>query len=367
MATEKDSPFVLEHVRRRLGDIGQVASVRPVRLQDGPEDGVRALDVRVAGGLHVLVLTDRGMDLGPAWHLGHPLAWISPTGVVHPAFAERRTWLRSFHGGLLVTAGLQNVGPECEDADEAHGLHGRASNTPARGVRWEVREDGPVPLVEISGIVRESAVFGSDLQLTRTLRFPVGRPCVELHDVVENRGYAPAPLMLLYHFNLGWPVVDEDAIFVAPDRTVVPFDPLAAANLADHATLGPPVAGAGPEVFEHVLEPVPQIATVGVVNERFAPTGGLGVAIDYRPAQLPRLWQWRMRGHGMYLTGVEPANCGVRGRDVERAGDAVDILGPGERRTFDLTVTAHAGEGAACFARCAGVSTVTTSPGRNEQ
>jgi hypothetical protein len=345
----------------RVGDLAQVASVRPVRLQDGPEDGTRALDVRVAGGLHVLVLTDRGMDLGPAWHLGQPLAWVSPTGAVHPSFTQDHAWLRSFHGGLLVTAGLQNVGPDCEDAGERHPLHGRASSTSARGVRWDVRTDGPAPVVEVSGVVRETSVFGADLRLTRTLRFPAGRPVVELHDVVENCGFDPAPLMLLYHFNLGWPVVDDGARLVAPPHRAVARDELAEPGLADHDLIGPPRAAAPPEVFEHLLDAPGEVVEAGVVNPGHEPTGGLGVTVAYRPAQLPRLWHWRMLGQGMYMTGIEPANCGVGGRLAERAAGAVDVLAPGERRTFDLAVTAHAGAAAARLLSPAAATAATVS------
>ena len=97
--------------RPELGDLSQVASAREVRLMDGSEDGVRAIDVRVAGGIHAMVLVDRGMDIGPAWFEGYPLGWQSPTGIVHPAFFRDDVWLRSFHGGLMFTAGLQNVRP----------------------------------------------------------------------------------------------------------------------------------------------------------------------------------------------------------------------------------------------------------------
>jgi len=332
-----------QRLHPRVGDLSQVASVRPVRLQDGPEDGTRALDVRVAGGLHLLVLADRGMDLGPAWHLGQPLAWVSPTGAVHPSFMQDHAWLRAFPGGLLVTAGMQNVGPECEDGGERHPLHGRASSTPARGVRWNVRTDGPVPVVEVSGVVREASVFGADLRLTRTLRVPAGRPVVEIHDVVENHGFAAAPLMLLYHFNLGWPVVDDGARLVAPPHRAIARDELAEPGLSDHESIGPPRAGASPEVFEHVLDDSGPVVEAGIVNPAFEPTGGIGVTVTYRPAQLPRLWHWRMLGQGMYLTGIEPANCGVSGRLAERAAGAVDVLAPGERRTFELSVAAHTG------------------------
>lgn len=341
-----------ETVRPRLGDVSQVASVRPVTLDDGPERGVRALDVRTAGGLHVLVLTDRGMDLGPAWCEGHPLAWISPTGVVHPSLSTENGWLRSFHGGLLVTAGLQNVGDPCVDGGETHGLHGRASSLPARGVRWDVLTGTGMPVVEITGTLRETAVYGADLVLSRTLRLTVGEPVLELRDVVENRGFESAALMILYHFNIGWPVADVGARFVAPARAVIPYE-RRSNGVAQHERLGPPRPGAPEEVFEHVLEEPPEEVTVGVVNERFDATGGLGVSISYHPRELPRLWQWQTARPGLYLVAVEPANCGISGRSAERAGGAVDVLAPGERRTFALTLRAHTGAAAARFAAVA--------------
>ncbi len=45
----------------------------------------------------------------------------------------------------------------------------------------------------------------------------------------------------------------------------------------------------------------------------------------------------------MYLTGLEPANCGILGRAEERAAGSLDYLEPGERRSFALTVRAALG------------------------
>jgi hypothetical protein len=119
--SENGGPLPLDQLRRRIGDLSQLVSTRSVRLGDGNEDGVRAVDVRVTGGLSALVLTDRGMDLGPAWVAGHQVSWQSTTGIVGPAHYDETNWLRSFHGGLLVTCGLQNVGPDSVDEGVAHG------------------------------------------------------------------------------------------------------------------------------------------------------------------------------------------------------------------------------------------------------
>jgi len=340
----------LGELRRRIGDLSQLVSTREVRLQDGNEDGVRAIDVRVTGGLSALVLADRGLDIGPAWVAGHPLAWQSSTGIVGPAHFDETAWLRSFHGGLMVTCGLQNVGPACEDGGASFGVHGRASHIPARNVTHRVIEDDGRLVAEVSGEVRETDVYGVDLVLRRTLRFPMGEPVVELRDEVENAGYKPAGLMLLYHCNIGYPVVADGAVLIAPDAEVVPRDPPAAALLGEHATYPAPDDDFDQLVYEHQLrDPGASRASIAIANPAYSPTGGIALAVEYDPRQLPHLWQWRMLAPGMYLTGLEPATCGILGRAAERERDTIVWLAPGERRRSDLTIRATTGPAVAAM------------------
>lgn len=344
------SEYAVSAVHAKVGDAAQVAQVRAVRFDEGPERGTGALDVRMAGGIHALVLTDRGMDLGPVWYQGHPLAWITGTGPVHPAFGNDSNWLRLFHGGLLVTAGLENVGLPSNDQGIAHGLHGRASMTPARNVHWKSVPEEP-GAVEIVGTIREVSVHGTDLELTRTYRFRPGSDSFSIHDELTNRGFAEAPVFLLYHFNIGYPVVDAGAMVIAPPHEAIAFDPPSAESLDRHLLIDGPSADAAVEVFELAIRPSTGTwSTIGVVNRRFAPTGGIGLAISYRPEQLPRLWEWRMLGEGRYVVGLEPSTAGLRGRAVECADAGVDMLGPGECRTFDLHVRVATGRVDEAFA-----------------
>ncbi len=330
--------------RPELGDLGQVASGRFIRLGDGAEEGVRAIDVRVAGGIHALVIADRGLDIGQAWCSGYPLAWQSPTGIVHPSYFRDDVWLRSFHGGLLFTAGLQNVGSAVRDGDEHHGLHGRLSNLPARNVTVDTEEDERGLAVVVRGEVRETTVYGVDLVLHRTLRFPVGDPRIELNDEIENRGFVPAPVFVLYHINFGYPVVAATSRLFAPPAEVVGWDAVSRAAEPDHDRFVPPTPGFPVQVFEHRLAASgPDRIRVGIVNDEFEPSGGIGAVVEYDRRLLPRLWQWRMLAQGIYVTGIEPANCGLFGRVAEREAGALDQLAPGARRAFGVTLRAAIG------------------------
>jgi len=333
------------HLRRRIGDASQLVSTRSARLADGSEDGVRVIDARASGGLSVLILADRGLDLGPVWAAGHQVSWQSTTGVVHPAYFAERDWLRSFHGGLLTTCGLQNVGLPSDDEGTSHGLHGRISNVPARNVSHRVLEEDGRLVAEISGEMRETDVFGSDLLLRRRIRLPMGETVVHVEDEVVNQGFAPTAMLVLYHVNVGYPVVADGARLIGPPAQVVGRDEAAQAIVAEHASFAPPQDGAREHVFEHrLIEPGAARASISVANPDHAATGGIAVTVTWDPRQLPRLWQWRMLGPGMYVTGLEPANCGLGGRSAERAAGTLEVLAPGASRRSGVTIRVSLGD-----------------------
>jgi hypothetical protein len=150
--------------------------------------------------------------------------------------------------------------------------------------------------------------------------------------------------MLLYHVNVGYPVVAPGSRLLAPDAEVVPRDEPAAVLLAEHADFPAPQDGFEQLVYEHRLRrPEAERATIAIVNPGWEPTGGIGVRVKYDPRQLPHLWQWRMLAPGMYLTGLEPATCGILGRAAERERGTLVTLQPGERRPFDVTIRALVG------------------------
>jgi hypothetical protein len=340
----------LSELRRHVGDLSQLVSTREMRLTDGAEDGVRVIDARASGGLSALILADRGLDLGPVWAAGHQVGWQSSTGVVHPAFFDEDVWLRSFHGGLLTTCGLQNIGLPSEEDGVRYGLHGRISNIPARNVCHRVVEQDGRLVAEVSGELRETDVFGADLLLRRRLRLPMGETVVHVHDEILNQGYAETSLMLLYHCNLGYPVVAEGARLITPPAEVIPRDDAARELFDERGDFLSPTDGFAERVYDHHITGLDTPASASVVNPGYEPTGGIAVTVTWDPSQLPRMWQWRMQGPGTYVCGLEPGNCGLAGRAAERAAGDVESLTPGEKREFDLSIRISLGADAAALA-----------------
>ncbi len=325
-------------LRRRVGRLGQAFGVESFVFDDGPACGVRALRVRAGGGLAFEVLADRGMDLGAVEYLGVPLARLSPNGVVGPQHyePEGEGWLRSFGGGLLVTCGLQNVGEPSEKDGEELGLHGRISNIPASNVSHEAVWDEDGCVLEVRGKVRESRVFGADLVLHRTISVRVGEARIRIEDTITNEGFDPQPLMLLYHVNLGWPLLDESARLTGPGRPGEPPEPRdeeARTGLEAWDRFDGPTPGFRERVFHH--RPISDDA--GWAEARLENPGlGLAFSVRFRPDELPEMVQWTMTGEGTYTVGLEPATCRVGGRAAEEAAGRVIQLSPGESCRFRL-------------------------------
>jgi galactose mutarotase-like enzyme len=329
-------------LQQRVGRLQQVAGIEPFVFEEGLAHGVRALRFKTGGGLSLDVLCDRGMDLGAAEYRGVPLAWLSPTGVVAPHFRELqgKGWLRSFGGGLLVTCGLQNVGEPSVRNGEELGLHGRISNTPATLLAREVRWDGENCLLQARAEVRESKVFGADLVLTRTISARVGEPRVQIEDTVRNDGHASEPLMLLYHINLGWPLLDETTRLLGPGDPGEPPEPRdaeAQKGLKHWDSFATPTPGFRERVFYHR----PRADAQGWAEARLenpSLEGGLALSVRLRPEELPHFVQWTMTGEGTYVIGLEPATCRVGGYQREEAEGRVIHLAPGESRRFQLQI-----------------------------
>ena len=241
--------------------------------------------------------------------------------------------------GLLTTCGLQNVGLPSEEGGRSYGLHGRISNIPARNVTHRVIEQDGRLVAEISGEMRETDVFGADLRLRRRITLPMGELVLHVEDEVKNEGHAASALMLLYHVNVGYPIVADGARLITPEADVTPRDEHAREGMGERATFPAPADGFVEQVYRHELAQTDAgQVSASIVNPEYTPSGGIGLTLSWDPRQLPRMWQWRMLGPGMYLTGLEPANCGLAGRAAERDAGTISELQPGESRRFGITI-----------------------------
>jgi hypothetical protein len=334
-----------DELRARIGGAEQLCGVERVVLDDGPGRGIRAAVLRTGTGLEAEVLLDRAMDLGRASFRGHSLCYRAPVGEAHPAYYDPNglSWLRTCGAGMLATCGLQNVGSPCEDEGRAHGLHGGFSATPAHDVSVQAGWEGNQYRFRITGKIREVTplgFFGPNVCVTRTVSGALGSNAIRIDDTVVNEGFTPAPLMYLYHVNVGFPVLDEGSRVVVASRKTEPRDATAKAGAANWDRGDAPQPGYAEQVFFHdVIPDAKGVGRAALVAPERPDTEPLALVVEYDAEALPKFIQWKQMGAGVYVMGLEPANCLVMGRADARKRGMLTTLAPGEEHKFWLRIS----------------------------
>jgi Domain of unknown function (DUF4432) len=287
----------------RVGRLEQLAGVRLVEGGDGAERGVRLLRCSTGAGFEFEILVDRGFDVGGAWLGGQP-------------------------------------------------LHGRYTGLPARLAGYGARWDGDDCVLWAEGEVVQAALFGEQLMLRRRIEADLGGISLRITDTVVNIGPTPCPHMMLYHCNVGFPVVDAGAELVYPAG---PGTCVSSARTIDYRELTGPQAGFVEECYEHDMRAGADAMVGAAVVNRAA---GLGVFQRYDPATLPRHITWRQLGTVAYVVAMEPSTNRDAGRFDARERGELAYLAPGEERRYRLEIGALDGRDAietfAAGARAAG-------------
>jgi hypothetical protein len=342
-----------QHTRRQLaersGSLSQFAGVRLMTLGDGVERGIRMLEFRTGTGLRFTALVDRALDLADCEFRGQSIGWHSPAGFRHPGLHEYEgegglAWARSF-SGLLVTCGLDHILFMNEvPADNyvyspkktvSHSLHGRVGTIPARLNGYGERWDGDRCMLWAEGTIQQAAVFGEDLHLIRRIEVEVGTNEIRLLDRVVNHGFCRTPHMYCYHINVGYPVLDEGARYLAPINDVV----WAAHGGADYRkqkvgyrTLPAPQMNFHEQVWQHELGINEDgIQPAAIVNDRL----GLGFEVTTRKAQFPCMYQWQNLQAGQYAFGIEPSTNHVLGNLAARKRGEMIWLEHDQERSYE--------------------------------
>ncbi|MFH1739695.1 MAG: aldose 1-epimerase family protein [bacterium] len=333
--------YAAKQIRRLIGRTQQIGGIRQGRFEGGPEDNARFLQFETGTGFSFTVLPDRGMDIASAKYCGASLSWDSPCGEAHPSFYEPEGlgWLRTFYGGLVCTCGLTWMGAPCVDKGEPLGLHGRYSHLPCRNFQVGEEWEGDNCVIWAQGEMRETVVFGVNVLLRRRISTVLGSNTIVLEDRVTNEGFQSTPHMMLYHINLGFPVVSPGSRLLSPAKEVQPRDEEAADGLARYNRFDPPKPGYKEKVYFHEMPSDRKgMVTVALVNRGFNNRRGLGVVVRYRKKELPRFIQWKNMGATTYVCGLEPANSLVMGRAYERKHGTLQSLRAGETREYRVEI-----------------------------
>lgn len=319
------------------GHVDQLFQIRESELQKGKGAPAKLLDVKNRSGMDFTINLDRGMDIPYLSYHGENVGFVSPCGVVAPQYFDDRGlgFLKGFTAGFLTTCGLKYAGGPCEYEGQHYGLHGNISNTPAERYSYELVEEGGNAYAEIRGYMRDAVLFGDKLSLRRTVRCHYREKKFTLSDVVTNEGYQRVRHMILYHMNIGYPVLSPDSLIHIPSAEVRPRNDHAASAVERWNKAEQPDAAYEEMCYYHRLQPdASKKATVAIYN----PAISTGVAIEIDTATLDHFVQWKMMGKGDYVMGLEPCNTTIDGIADALENGSLKYLEPGEQVKYHLSV-----------------------------
>ena len=333
----------MKNWENKISNHAQLGGIETSVLDNGAGRGTRIAWINTGTGLRYKVVVDRGMDIADAFYNQYSIAWLSHSGVTAPQpFSDKGiNWLRTFGGGLLTTCGLSHAGGPESDEYGDRGLHGNISNTAAE-IESIIQPDPVAGKMEMSitGRMRETQVLGPNLELKRTISGRLGESKIYIEDEVTNKGNRPAPHMLLYHCNFGWPLVDEgtdilwDGKWKPRDGDINTNKIFGKSN--NFRKCPAPMdahSGTGEEAaFIDIEADGNGQCHCGLYNSQL----GIAVIIRFYKKQLPWLINWQHWGKNEYVTGLEPATNPPIGQAKARKQNELILLAPGETKNYEL-------------------------------
>ncbi len=312
-----------------IGHDFQVYGIEEHRLVGGKGDGMRLLDVNNGKGLELTVSLDRNADISRLRFRGINMSYFSPCGYVAPAYYEATgtNWLKSFTAGFLTTCGLQAVGSPCTDEGEELPLHGSIANFPAEHVYWLEENDELI----IRAVIKDEGIFARKLRLNREIRVSLEENMFMINDIIENTGDTEQPIEILYHMNMGYPLLDEDSVVKIPSAEVIPRDEHAAEDIQNWMQMIKPEAGYVERCYYHKFDGEGRASI-------YQPKLGQGLEITFDSKELDGFVEWKMMGVRDYVLGLECGNCYPDGRDVMRKNGMLKFLAPGEKKAYQVRV-----------------------------
>jgi len=285
-------------------------SIKHRVLRGGKSDGVSLIELN-NGRMTLAVLPTRGMGIWRAWMDGKELGWRSPVrGPVHPRYVplfdpSGLGWLEGFDE-LVVRCGLASNGaPDCDEQGHLrYPLHGRIANLPATRVEAAVDEEAAT--ITLRGVVEETRFLFHALRLSAAVTTSFNSTSFTLDDQVQNVGGKAAAIQMLYHINIGQPLLDPGSHLVAPIAKVAPRDKHAAEGMGSWRTIAAPMANYEEQVYFAELTGDDDGNTQVLLKNS---AGNAGAQVRCSKQTLPYfvLWKNTVALPDGYVVGLEPA------------------------------------------------------------
>ena len=297
----------------KISNFAQLASVRRYTYTAGKEKGIDVIDCD-NGKIRFLLNVTKALDIMQLFHEGQNMSFLSKN-----AFTAREIdFTNRFEGGMLYTCGLDSVGRR-EGSDIE--LHGTFHNNYANVLRCECNEEEIV----VEAIVESTALFGKNLVMRRRVSSRIGSSAVVVEDALENKAFAPDEYCILYHINLGYPMLDDGAKIVADISGYDTRTEWSKKNASGMFNITDSIP-CNNETCYFLKMNKPEISLINNnVGKKFT--------VRYSQDTLPCFTEWHSMASGDYALGLEPASTELDNRF------ALKPIAPGEKVNFKIELS----------------------------
>lgn len=272
-------------MNKKLNNLDQIAYVRRYVLTEGAAAGLKVIEV-YNGVLRFLLNESKTLDIMQLFHKGTNISYLSK----NPFTKRETTFLKRFEGGMLYTCGIDVIGGQAGYED-----HGSFHNIPAQITRCECTEDKII----VEAIIRDTELFGKNLVMKRRYETEIGSDTVTLSDTLLNEGWRDEDYSILYHVNVGYPMLDEGVKISAQANKIVPRTAWAKKHIDKAFEIEAPEDCR--EETCYLLDM--KTPTVTVTNDKLKKR----FTLSYTGEELPFFVEWKSMASGDYALGLEPS------------------------------------------------------------
>ncbi len=316
-----------ESLLRYTGSLQQIAGIRTYECNNGMAKGITTTEVRTGSGLVLSVLENKNMDVYHLEYKGINFAFYYKNGLVSPErfLPIENEFLAYAGGGMMYTTGLQNSGPANTEGGLYQPLHGRIHSMSADNIcrRADYDKDGTFR-INVSGRSRESRLFGHNLTLNRSISTELYAKDFYIEDTIENETCRESFFSLMYHFNFGYPFLDEGVKVVLSKNTQTTARSEHSQKFFDERfEMTAPIDNFEEHLYYHnIPADANGLSYVLVYNPKLS----LAVRLSFNKKALPYLGEWKSMGSGDYALGILPANNLLRGRNEEKEKGVLPLI-----------------------------------------
>ncbi len=269
--------------------------IRESILSKGQGKGATIIEV-YNGKMHFTVTPDNCGDITNLDFCGENFSYISSNGYV--SNDKKTSFSKSFCGGFLYTCGLDNV------CNEFNGIpmHGTIHNTPASNYFYFCENETITICLEIPS----TELFNKKLLLIRKIETRLNSGNLIITDTIENQSSHNDNFILLYHFNLGYPFLDEGVEIKADIEHKIAVSDLAEEKIKNSLVMTDPCEKEEMCYTNSLLKGSNNIL---IVNNKIKKS----ILFDYDTEKLPYFNEWKSMTKNEYALGIEPSVTSFQG------------------------------------------------------